>query len=514
LERVEQQTRQRAAAPDNPRPKADKPAAAPKAESPPARGKAKPGQPDTEPLQGDVTAEQVRKAIDGGVAYLLGQQRNDGSWPDYGPSGGLSALCTLALLNAGAEPDDERIQKALRYLRQIKPDKTYTVALQTMVFARAEPERDRGLIERNVKWLEQVQVVAGQNAGAWNYPGSPGSPGSRGDESNSQFALLALHEAERVGVVAKDETWRLAQAYWESCQNQDGSWGYMGSRNGSGSMTCAGIASLVLTADRVQPSDARAVGDLVECCLARPIGDTERIERAISWLGQHYSVAHNPGSHSWLLYYLYGLDRVGRLSSRQFIPLPSRPGRPSRADWFCDGASHLVHTQDALSGSWTGECNLREWGKGDTEPVIGTSFALLFLSKGRWPVLMAKLQYGDGDDWNRHRSDVGNLTRYVETRWRRDLTWQVIDLRLAGVDDLLRIPVLHLCGARSPLPDAPAERKELARKLRDYLDRGGFLMAEANCGGADFDKGFRDLMREVFPEPEYELQLLEPGHPI
>ena len=91
---------------------------------------------------------------------------------------------------------------------------------------------------------------------------------------------------------------------------------------------------------------------------------------------------------------------------------------------------------------------------------------------------MAKLQHGDGDDWNRHRNDVANLTRYVESRWKRDLTWQVIDLRLASVEDLLQTPVLYFCGSHSPLPDDPAERKELAQKLRDYLDRGGFLFAE------------------------------------
>ena len=119
-----------------------------------------------------------------------------------------------------------------------------------------------------------------------------------------------------------------------------------------------------------------------------------------------------------------------------------------------------------------------------------------------------------GDDWNRHRSDVANLTRYVESRWKRDLTWQVVDLRLASVEDLLQTPVVYLCGSQSPLPDDPARRKELAQKLRDYLDRGGFLLAEAYCGGTGFDSGFRELMRAVFPEPEYKLRLLEPEHPI
>ncbi len=146
--------------------------------------------------------------------------------------------------------------------------------------------------------------------------------------------------------------------------------------------------------------------------------------------------------------------------------------------------------------------------------MIGTSFVLLFLSKGRWPVLVGKLQHDAGNDWNRHRSDAGNLTRYVEKRWRRDLTWQVIDVWLASVGELVQTPVLYLCGSHSPLANKPDQRKAVAQKLRDYLDRGGFLMAEADCCGPGFDRGFRELMGEVFPEPEYKLRLLEPEHPI
>ena len=64
---------------------------------------------------------------------------------------------------------------------------------------------------------------------------------------------------------------------------------------------------------------------------ARNPHDADRIERAINWLGQNYSVAHNPGSHVNLLYYLYGLDRVGRLTARRFIPLPrARTARAGR----------------------------------------------------------------------------------------------------------------------------------------------------------------------------------------
>ena len=120
--------------------------------------------------------------------------------------------------------------------------------------------------------------------------------------------------------------------------------------------------------------------------------------------------------------------------------------------------------------------------------MIGTSLALLFLSKGRRPVLLAKLSHGPGEDWNQHRNDVDNLTVYVESQWKRELTWQVIDLDRPRSTTCAGAGALSLRQAQ-PAARRPAdERQELAEKLRDYLDRGGFLFAEGYCGGGEFDR--------------------------
>ncbi|MBN2580265.1 MAG: DUF4159 domain-containing protein [Pirellulales bacterium] len=452
-------------------------------------------------LRAEITAEQVRKAIEDGVSYLRQEQDSKGAWSEYlYQTGGVTALCTLALLDAGVEPSDPQIQKALAVLRKIQPKHTYVTALQTMVFARAEPEKDGFYIRRNVTWLEEKQIRDGPNKGAWSYPGDAGSSG--GDNSNAQFAILALHEAERAGVRAGDATWRLARDHWEGTQNFDGSWGYRRRDPGRGSMTCAGITSLVITADRVQPPDAQVVGNTIRCCRRNEKANEGQVQRGLDWMKNHFSVSSHPGAPSpdWFhYYYLYGLERAGRLTAQRLI---------GTHDWYREGADWLVRRQDQLSGFWSGS------GPAENNPLIGTSFALLFLSKGRWPVLLAKLQHGPGDDWNRHRHDVDNLTRFVEKRWKMDLTWQVTDWRRASVEDLLQSPVLYLCGGKNPLPDDPQQRRRLADKLRDYLDRGGFLFAEGTCSGREFDEGFRTLMKLVFPEAEYRLQLLDPAHPI
>jgi hypothetical protein len=442
------------------------------------------------PLHAEVEAEQVREAIKRGTQYLLREQRPDGSWTGF-LKHDLTGLCTLALLQAGVKPEDPAIQKSLVYLRSQPPKETYETALQTMVLCAAEPTKDLLLIRRNAAWFEKTQINSGNNKGAWAYPGR-----GNGDNSNSQFALLALHEAERAGVSVKDETWRMALAYWQKAQNIDGSFGYQPGGAGSASMTCAGITSLVIASGRLQEGDAGLDGERVRCCADQDSND--QLERALHWLGQNFSVHHNTGgSGLWLLYYLYGVERVGRLTAHRFL---------GGHDWYREGSEMLVGNQDQLSGYWKGTGHVED------NPYIGTSLSLLFLAKGRRPVLMGRLKHGPAgdEDWNHHRNALSHLTTYVETRWKRDLTWQVIDAPAATVDDLLQAPVLFLNGK-----DGLKFTDEQAKQLREYVNQGGFILAEACCPHSDaFHQSFEELMSRVFPEPEYRLREIGPEHPV
>jgi hypothetical protein len=438
-----------------------------------------------------IDAAQVIDAIDRGVAYLKREQLPRGNWNEMaGYDGGVTALCTLALLNAGVPVDDPTIVEALDYLRKLEPDKTYTVSLQTMALAAGTPRKDMLLIRRNVVWLERNQIKEGDKKGAWSYPG----PG--GDNSNSQFAILGLYDAQRVGAEVRRETWEMAAEYWRSTQNEDGSWGYVPDDIGTGSMTCAGIGGLAIATAALESGDAAIEGGRVECC--RPHATDDALDRAIEWLAQRFSVERNPrpagGGQSVLFYYLYGLERAGRLTARRFI---------GEHDWYREGAEVLVREQDSLSHYWKGS-----W-YAERDPRISTAMALLFLAKGRRPIVMGKVKWGVGDEWNPHRRDAGNLTSYTEEAWELGLTWQVMDPENGTVEDLLQAPVLYISGSQAP------ELVPHAKKLRDYVDRGGFIFAEAACGDPRrFDEGFRKLMTAVFPEPEYQLQHLTPGHPI
>lgn len=433
-----------------------------------------------------VDARMVNDSIEAGVVYLKRQQSRDGSFDEIlAYPGGMTAIATMALLSCGEPPESDHIGRALNYLRTLEPSKTYSTALATMAFSLATPKRDLAKIRANVRWLEEAQVKRGVGRGGWGYPSD--SP----DNSNSQYALLALHEAERAGVRAEDATWQAALDYWLKLQNQDGSWGYH-EGGGSGSMTCAGLSSVIIASNRLNEPDAKVNGNDVDCCGAQERNSA--VERGLEWMGRNFSVRHNPGGTGWLLYYLYGMERAGRMSAERFL---------GGHDWYREGADMLVRIQDTTSGFFRG-VGAHE----NDRPVLATSFSLLFLSKGRRPVVMAKLRHG-GDDWQHHRSDAANLTSYTEARWKRDLAWQVIDVRSASADDYGEAPVLFISGRQRP-----NFSDEQVQALREYIDRGGFIFAEACCGGGEFDAGFRQLMARMFPEPGQELRLLPPDHPI
>jgi hypothetical protein len=439
-------------------------------------------------VRADVTAEQVRDAIDRGVTYLRRQQFPDGSWQEVAPvmAGGVTSLCTLAMLNAGVPTNDPQIQLALNILRQVPPVANYPTALQTMVFAIAEPEKDIQLLRRNVRWLEEQQKRDAAHRGMWSYPLG------NGDNSNSQFAILALYEAQRAGVAVNPHTLRAALSYWSQSQNSDGSWGYQPGDQGTGSMTCAGIGAVALALEVLEEGDATVEGNNARCC--RPQRQHGSVDQAMEWLANHFSVRANPNNNMWPLYYLYGLERAGRLTNQRLI---------GAHDWYREGSEVLIEQQDKVTGAWI------EKGLGRINPNIGTSFAILFLAKGRRPVVAAKLKHQPQHDWDHHRKDLANVVTYAEKCWQRDLTWQIIDADVATTEDLLEAPVLYLCGEVAPeFTDAQA------RMLRDYINRGGFIFADAVCKGEEFDRGFRALMERVFPEPEYKLRLLPPEHPI
>jgi len=309
------------------------------------------------PCSAQVTREQVEQAIRSGGKDLISRQNDNGSWPDADmhANTGTTSLVALALLTAGEKADSPAVSKALDYLQRFTAaqlNSTYAVSLQTMVFAAADPARFKVAIAGNVAWLEKAQIKAGDRpgiadwAGTWTYDIQKASPG---DNSNSQYALLALNAAAEVGVPVAPGVWTLSRDYWERTQRLDGGWGYMPHANDptSGSMTCAGVTSLVITGlKRFEGQETLLPDGTIKNCGKG--GINPNLQRGVDWLSTHFQVSQNvPRGPLWKFYYLYGLERAGRLTGLRYF---------GDHDWYREGAQHLIETRerDKIAGYWAG----------------------------------------------------------------------------------------------------------------------------------------------------------------
>jgi len=156
---------------------------------------------------------------------------------------------------------------------------------------------------------------------------------------------------------------------------------------------------------------------------------------------------------------------------------------------------HLLRAQ-APDGSFSK-------GRGiDGADIISTAFALLFLSKGRTPVLISKFAWGDFRDvgggtfversvgkngevnWNRKHNDTRHLVEFASRELFKGvpLAWQVYDVRRQNIDTdqqilnevgvLLQSPVLYLNG-HGKIPFVGLEGEVLTTQeglLQKYVD--------------------------------------------
>ncbi len=191
------------------------------------------------------------------------------------------------------------------------------------------PERDRLRLLANVDWLEQAQLKPGDRVpwpGTWTYSENKGQAG---DHSNTQYALLGLNAASEAGIVVKPAVWALSRDHFERFQNRDGGWAYTPRHNPStGSMTCAGISSLIIAGSRRYEGLEFLQGEAIRDCGrgARQSPATSRDRLARRPLPGRREHRPRPG-----LEVLLSLrDGAGRPARRRPVLRPERLVSPGR----------------------------------------------------------------------------------------------------------------------------------------------------------------------------------------
>jgi squalene-hopene/tetraprenyl-beta-curcumene cyclase len=316
-----------------------------------------------------------------GLAWLRCHQNPDGSWYYTSPEDGkiktvgLTSLALTSFLNYGIDETDPTVSKALTYILSHKRADgsittggwpVYDTSLGVLALLATDNSDYADEITDAVTYLIEAQTDEGEGLteaddlfGGWPY--EKGSTWS--DLSITQFALLALHDAERkawTGVDVPDQVWIKAEIFVSRCQNPDGGFTYQPGWSpwapGSyGSMTAAGIWSL-------------------KCCGIET--SDERIQNALNWLGDNYYVEQNyPIGNAWLHYYQYTLAKALVLAGVEKL---------NGHDWYQELSDLLVDKQGP-DGSW-----LNPWlGEyyGTEKEEMATSQAILTLETKAPPIV-------------------------------------------------------------------------------------------------------------------------------
>ncbi len=335
---------------------------------------------------GAQTDEQVDAARLKALDFIRAQQKYDGSWEYPSHELGITALCTMALIENGVPTYDTAVDKGYRYVRKNAPDQksTYDITLGILLLSKVGDRQDRPAIR-----ALGAKLLAGQTtSGGWSYscPNVDASvlqdlkrldrKDGPGDNSNTQFAVLGLWVASRNGVPI-DDAMRDVGSRFLNTQNEDGGWGYtMKDKEPTPSgqaMTPAGLFCLTVaraTKIRAQLKERSAVTSSGE---RETLLSDPKYAKGLLRVGS-YAKEMGPGSAR---YFIWAIERIGVLLGQEQFE--------GGVDWFKLGADALIKSQKT-DGSWPSDK--------PESALADTCFASLFLRKANLGSDISRLLQG------------------------------------------------------------------------------------------------------------------------
>ena len=447
------------------------------------------------------TPQNIEKSIERAKTFLYSIQREGGRWEkdltrvgdDHSQYvnmqgdtfGGYTALATYALLASGENPNDPRIKAAVEFLKQADIVGIYAIAMRCQVWLLIphESPQMRALIQRDAEALFKGindGKTNPKNLGMWDYTGQ----GKNLDHSVSQYGVLGLWACQQTGAVDVGlDRWKLIETAWRKDQYADGGWDYGKVADETVSMTAAGIASLFIVGDYLHT--AEGIG-----CLGN--GGDAYIDKGLNWLDKHYN------SIGQSAYTMYGIERIAAASGYKYF---------ASHDWYTDLAQKLLGTQND-----DGSFNCTDYP--GSQSLDATAFGLLFLTRGRAPVMMNKLDYHqpvvpgnvpEPANWNERPRDLANLTAFAGPQAEVFLQWQIVNFSVPP-KELHDAPILYVSGNLELRPAF-----EEARKLKAFVEEGGMILGNADCGRPAFAQSFESLGLALFGRPFRDIPA---DHPI
>jgi hypothetical protein len=456
---------------------------------------------------------QIETAIEKAQQYLLRKQLPDGSWetidqktanaggalnnPDGHPWGSKTAAAVYALLESGKRSDDPVMRPAIKFLLSAPVESTSGLGFSSQIAGYLPAVQSRSMVKRNVAMLlggmiqpSVKQIKEPENwttdigfYGYWTGTGGPNAvaqwkpqPWGYYDRSNSAGAVCGMAALEQSGGEVPNLYWQIVDTAWKKAQLLDGSWNFHTNLPSTADITAVGVATLLTTQNYTLDDN----WSVCKGAIAAP-----EIEHGLQWLDQNIGATIEQADP----YTLYCIARAGLSSGRTMF---------GSVKWFEAGAARLLATQ-ADDGSWAGH-----------DPVKETALALLFLSTCRHSIAINKLAYNiskapDGA-WNERPRDVANLVDWMGQDQRKPFSWRMVTLQ-SPRSELDQAPVLYISGSEQ----LNFSRDDIAT-MKGYVNRGGILLGNADCGKEKFSKSFLKLGNEMFPE--FEFRQLPPNDPL
>ena len=330
-----------------------------------------------------VTPEQIQNAITKGVAWIEAQQgKHSRTCLQCGAENQLILICVLCgsslkglaenfipgnawnfgedqtqetalalqtLFAAGHTTSHPAVQKGLEFL--LTPDWNefavyqFAVIIPVLVATQDPTYRERAQFAVNQLVKKQLPISGSEFAderdnGGWGY-------GYTADGAHMNMVIYALYAAKQWRLDIPADTWARAERWIRRNQTETGGWLYNLVDEGSpwaigvyGSMTATGLWAL------------RACG---------VSADDPQVQKGIEWVKKHWTLTRNPGSNSWLYYYL--------LSQQRFCDIPPTLDTFAGYDWY-DEISQMMVAKQESDGRWSGS----------ESDFLSTCFAVMSLS--------------------------------------------------------------------------------------------------------------------------------------
>jgi len=110
------------------------------------------------------------------------------------------------------------------------------------------------------------------------------------------------------------------------------------------------------------------------------------------------------------------------------------------------------------------------------------------------PVLVGKVVCGPDAEWTRAENDIENFLKVASAQLGVPYRAVRVDLSKFSFDPD-EIPVLYITSVEPYKPD-----DKILQGIKNYLEKGGFIWANASSGSPEFTRNFTQLVEKIYPD--------------